>query len=505
MLRQDPATRMPCNTSSPRRRNSTMRRSTIRENTISLAAGLFLALAGSGAWAFVPAGGNADNSRWLSTASGATGSAGQPITLTWSFVPDGTPVENFNNFDTEPSILIQQFDARFGAGPGGSDLTQRPWFRFFEESLDRISDLAGITYVYEPNDTLTRHGSGSGVLGLRGDLRIGGIFMDGAGGTLAYNYFPSDSGDMALDTGDLNSLFANPSNNFRGLRNVIMHEAIHGLGLAHSTSNNANFLMEAFINVSFDGPQHDDLRGLHWMYGDALESGPNGENTRNETAATASDLGVLTPGLTRSIGTSGNGVRVGANETDFVSISNENDIDFFSFTVEAPVELSASMTPRGATFNQGANNNLFVTTETNDLSLAIFGPGGSTPLASSASGAAGDAETIDGLMLTEPGTYFARVASESSAPGRVTQFYQLDLLAAAVLQGDYDGNGFVNASDYGVWLEQFGQTGPGLSADGNGDLVVDGADYALWRNNLTPAAAIAAVPEPAAGLACLAA
>ena len=43
-------------------------------------------------------------------------------------------------------------------------------------------------------------------------MRIGGVFIDGNSGVLAYNYFP-DYGDMVLDTGDGN-FYDNPGNNF---------------------------------------------------------------------------------------------------------------------------------------------------------------------------------------------------------------------------------------------------------------------------------------------------
>ena len=37
-----------------------------------------------------------------------------------------------------------------------------------------------------------------------------------------------------------------------------------------------------------------------------------------------------------------------------------------------------------------------------------------------------------------------------------------------------------------------------LVADGNGDGVVDAADYTIWRDNLTAPAAAVSVPEPSA-------
>ena len=35
-----------------------------------------------------------------------------------------------------------------------------------------------------------------------------------------------------------------------------------------------------------------------------------------------------------------------------------------------------------------------------------------------------------------------------------------------------------------LWRSTFGQAGPGLAADGNGNGVVDAADYVVWRTNL---------------------
>jgi GH18 family chitinase len=70
------------------------------------------------------------------------------------------------------------------------------------------------------------------------------------------------------------------------------------------------------------------------------------------------------------------------------------------------------------------------------------------------------------------------------------------------LNGDFDGNGVVDANDYVVWQSTFGNsTGGDLRADGNGDGVVNAADYTIWRTHMTAggsgAASSAAVPEPA--------
>lgn len=71
--------------------------------------------------------------------------------------------------------------------------------------------------------------------------------------------------------------------------------------------------------------------------------------------------------------------------------------------------------------------------------------------------------------------------------------------------GDYDRSGTVEAADYGVWKESFGQpVDAGMGADGNRDGVVDTADYVVWRKALNGggdgALAPASVPEPTAAL-----
>jgi hypothetical protein len=68
--------------------------------------------------------------------------------------------------------------------------------------------------------------------------------------------------------------------------------------------------------------------------------------------------------------------------------------------------------------------------------------------------------------------------------------------------GDYSQNLIVDAADYVVWRDQLGTTGPGLAADGNGDEMVTRLDYELWKSNFGMAVGAATadqrapVPEP---------
>lgn len=66
--------------------------------------------------------------------------------------------------------------------------------------------------------------------------------------------------------------------------------------------------------------------------------------------------------------------------------------------------------------------------------------------------------------------------------------------------GDYDRDGYVDASDFDRWKEQFGDSDP--LPDGNHSGLVDLGDYVVWRDNLgtgtppAPLLAVRSVPEP---------
>ncbi len=351
--------------------------------------------------------------RWTATASnGSLGAVSQspptpgvPATLTWSFVPDGTSVPG-NSGPAIPSNLIGFLDTTFGAGAGGSDYTLRPWFPIFQESYDRMGALSGVTYVYEPHDdgiALSQLSSAGGLLGVRGDIRLSGKTYGAGSNILASSYGP-DYSDMMINT-DKGSTFAQKFNNYVTLRNTLMHESMHGLGIQHVDSNTSNFLIEPILGTSFDGPQLDDLLAIQRLYGDVYE-----KNGGNDSSAKATTLGAISPAQPKSLGALGNNVVITAAQTDFLSIDDDSDTDYFSFTISNPYDVQLSIVPHGATYSVGPQDGAqssVNTTAFSNLSLALVGPNGFTAIQTADVNGIGLGETI--LRDLDPGTYYARV------------------------------------------------------------------------------------------------
>jgi hypothetical protein len=219
---------------------------------------------------------------------------GVPKHLSWSFVPDGTSIlsnpglgVHDNGGIAGPSELFSRMDSLF-------DGNRASWISLFEESFERWSQLIGTTYSrvtlagqdWDDGAAWESVGSPS-----RGDIRIAMRNIDGPWTVLAYNYYPQN-GDMLLDR---NENWSGPGNNYGLLRNVIMHEHGHGIGLRHVCPSDGTKLMEPVISTSFDGPQHDDIRGGQHQHGDPYE--------QNDTPATAVDLGPITIGSPITVGT----------------------------------------------------------------------------------------------------------------------------------------------------------------------------------------------------------
>jgi hypothetical protein len=349
-----------------------------------------------------------DGSRWSSTATQGSGlGQGDPTILTWSIVPDGTPISGYFEPDSN-STLRAHLTSIYG--------TQAAWLAVFQQVFDRWSELTGITYVYEPNDDGAGLPGPSGSVGVRGDIRIGGHPIDGNSNVLAYNYYPNN-GDMVIDTPD--SFFDNTGSNSIRLRNVLAHEHGHGLGLAHVCPVNQTKLMEPYVSTSFDGPQHDDILAANRGYGDRLE--------HDDSVGGAAAPGSLPTTLTN------------------LSIDDNDDVDVLALTVGSGMALDLSLRPVGATYLSGPQNSngscsagtSFNSLTIQDLEVQVLATNGVSVLASADASGAGGEETLSSVVLSSgAGTYYVRVAGGST---NAAQLYDLELTTGSAVEIFSDG------------------------------------------------------------------
>jgi hypothetical protein len=372
-----------------------------------------------------------NSDRWVVTATNpSAGSMGTPITVTWSFAPDGTPIPGAN------SSLINWLDANFrelgtfSTWNPTTGYSQEPWFQIFDTAFSRLSALSGLNYVYEPHDDGAQFSSGMlGSLGVRGDMRLSAkayppLSGGGPDPTLASNFFP-DYSEMMVNTNQLSYLGLTPGN-YRRFRNVLMHEAMHGLGVNHVfTSSPTVLLMAPALSSTIDGPQLDDVLALHRLYGDVLE-----KSGGNDAPSSATPLGSLAATQTLARGTLGSTVQVAASDVDFVSIDGSSDVDFFSFTLSTPLAVTLSLTPKGATYQMGAaegGQTAYNTLALSDLALALFDSTGFNQIGSTAnSQGAGLGESL--VRELNAGTYYARITGAQDD----VQLYQVSATAAAI-------------------------------------------------------------------------
>jgi hypothetical protein len=339
--------------------------------------------------------------RWSQTASQGGGLGnGDRTTITYSFVPDGTTIPAANGSPAGPSVLFATFNAVFPS--------QAIWQARIGDAMNRWGQLAGLTYVFEPNDDGSPLAGAAGQLGVRGDVRISAKVIDGGSGILAYNYFPNN-GDMVLDSGDA-AFYANAGSNYLRLFNVLAHEHGHGLGIAHVCPTNNTKLMEPFINLNFNGPQYDDILTAQRLYGDF--------NENNDTPALATDLGALANGT---------------DTTTLQSLDGIADVDFFRFTIGATRTVGVNIRPNGAPYLEGDQNGdgscqpgvNFDPRLLRNLGVSILSANG-TVLAISNSAPAGSVEALPAQLLTA-GTYFVRVFGDAVDQ---VQLYNLEVVVA---------------------------------------------------------------------------
>ncbi|MCA9214524.1 MAG: matrixin family metalloprotease [Planctomycetales bacterium] len=429
---------------------------------MSCAACLPIVCAGDGDPKFIV---NLDE-RWITTASNhAPLQQGDPATLTWNIVADGTPIVAHQATETDgPSNLVSTMNRLHGDD----------WEQIFVGVFSRYSDLSGLTYIRETADDnaeIRVDGFQVGELGVRADIRIAGHKID-SGPRLAYNHFP-ENGDMVLDTSD----------SFLDVRsriyNLVAHEHGHGLGLRHVYSDDSRLLMEPSITIDFEGPQFDEILGLHRAYGDAFE-----KESGNDSIQTAVYLGEYLPGQPIIIGDDAIGTRVAVTQTDFVSIDGTTDVDFFSFTLPTTMLASFQLEPAGPTYHQATSNSetqeLFDATMQSDLSLQLFRVGIKAPLARSEITELGGTETIENILLAA-GEYAVRVAGSHDA----AQMYRLTLGEIPhSLRGDFNDDQVFDLEDVQTLIDAMGaQTFP-RALDLDSDDEISERDLTIWVHEI---------------------
>ncbi len=356
--------------------------------------------------------------RWEVTATNpSTGDYGTPIVLTYSFVPDGTEIPNGIGEGVAPSDLFARMNAIYGGN------TQQ-WQNLYHGVFARWGELTGVTYIYEPNDDGAVMVDADGVLGVRGDLRLGGKFIDGNSGVLAYNYYPN-SGDMVIDTGD--NFFENLGTNSLRLRNVLSHEHGHGMGQPHVCPVQNTKLMEPFVSTAYDGPRHDDIRGAHARYGDVNE--PNGSLAQATPIGSVAVENVVTVGVPPAPAI--------ANGST-VSIHGDGDEDWYTFTTAAGGLLTITAAPVGLAYEDAPQNcagfsgsccfgEFTDSASIADLVVEVYNGSGAL-IASSDSTGAGLVETLN-AATSGGGTFSVRVL-EDGAPTE-PQLYTLSVQLSA--------------------------------------------------------------------------
>lgn len=317
--------------------------------------------------------------RWTRTATNGSGIArGEPVTLTWSVVPDGTGIGDvFSDESTDPSNLEAFLTANFGA--------EEIWLGLIQAALDGWSGGPGMTFVYEPNDDGRVLSGGKGVLGVRADIRIGGHDIDGDFGTVAYAFFPNGGGDMVIDTND--SFNANTAS----FTNVLAHEGGHAIGLGHTCPVDQSKLMEPVITTGFSGPQFDDLLGAHRNYGDVKEE--------NDVVGEAADIGLAIDTTT---------------QVDQLALDGNGDDDWFVIPPGSLTEIALDLDPAGTIYDFGSTSagdcgdvsiSPFDPTRVQDMSVAVIDFDGTTTLASADATAAGGSESLSEVRLSKFGGF----------------------------------------------------------------------------------------------------
>jgi len=369
--------------------------------------------------------------RW-SDGMGAVVANGTPINLTWSVAPDGLALLDSNGSAIGSNTIFATLDMQFGLdvmagdpratfggrmGESGIPNNLGGWFPVFQAALESWSVRSGINFSPNPvtrtaadpptpdpddrDDSLgfnfqdggaAWHTEGPytapGVIEL-GDIRFAMGSLDGPGG----RFFDATGTDLQSTAAmgghiifDSAEDWTDPGVNdviFQTLFNAIAQAVGTSMGLLEACPEINRQLMEMppLTGFSNSGPQFEDIRAVHRLYGD------NGE--ANEEAGNAVPIGVVpnTPNsivILSSVPTAQQPARVGP-----LSLHSDTDVDFYSFMISLEeVTFTFEAIPDGSTLTisevardpvTGCDpaDNMAVNMRTRqDLQIAIFDQNG---------------------------------------------------------------------------------------------------------------------------------
>ena len=192
--------------------------------------------------------------------------------------------------------------------------------------------------------------------------------------------------------------------------------------------------MEPFANDSFEGAQQDDLRSVHYVYGDLYEP--------NSNAPTATNVGSVTQGVTVTTSALPGVAITNASASTISESANPvvRDTDWFRIDCPVPVMVNITAAPLGSTYLSGAcgqepgvtpNDPVTVNARVEaNLAFEAFAGNGTTSLVQRNATPIGSNETFLGLMLAS-GTNYIKVTNATPTtelPARVSQAYNLSVV-----------------------------------------------------------------------------
>jgi fibronectin-binding autotransporter adhesin len=444
-----------------------------------------------------------DNVAFRDTFDGVNAPTTTTITLNTTVSPSSVLVDSTLDYTVSGSGRIT----------GGGSFTKRGSGSF---TITTANDYSGTTTIEAGTLNIGATGSiGSGPLVMSGGALIKGggtiantLTLSGTNriahanpGTLTISGPISGTGTLTLGNANsaapgtiLGTDLSGSSAGFSGsivvgeFDNVNMINAPIALRLTSSASGNGSVAWNLGDTGSNLGSKVDGVPTTHQLgsLSGGVNSGLSGHNSSAGAANVTWQIGALNTSSTFDGVISDGNQTGGANNTSILKVGTG------TLTLGAFSTYTGSTRISGGTLSisqayLGDVSDVFINTgSVLDLNLGL-----------------GVSDTIDSLFLggapQAPGTYGAvgSGATFTSAFFSGTGTLTVSSLGVALIPGDFDFNGAVNAADLAVWRGAFGNSAGG---DADGDLDTDGNDFLIWQRFLgatSVTATAAAVPEPA--------